>query len=50
MYRVFNMGIGYVVVVPPDHAEETLDLLRAQGERAWRIGEVTSGGERVEIV
>jgi phosphoribosylformylglycinamidine cyclo-ligase len=50
MYRVFNMGIGYVVVVPPDRAEETLDLLRAQGERAWRIGEVTSGGERVEIV
>ncbi|MSS70027.1 MAG: phosphoribosylformylglycinamidine cyclo-ligase [Candidatus Latescibacteria bacterium] len=50
MYRVFNMGIGFVVAVPPDRAEETLALLKAQGERAYRIGAVVDGDQGVEIV
>ena len=50
MFRVFNMGIGFVVVVPRDRAEQAVDLLRAQGERAFRIGEVAAGENRVEIV
>ena len=50
MYRVFNMGIGFVVAVPPDRAEETLALLKAQGERAYRIGAVVEGDKDVEIV
>jgi phosphoribosylformylglycinamidine cyclo-ligase len=50
MYRVFNMGIGFVVAVPTDRAEETLALLKAQGERAYRIGTVIAGEKGVEIV
>ena len=49
MYRVFNMGIGFVVAVPADRAEEALALLKAQGERAYRIGEVIEGEKGVEI-
>ncbi len=40
MYRTFNCGIGMVLVVGPDEAEKTLELLRAAGESAWRLGTV----------
>jgi phosphoribosylformylglycinamidine cyclo-ligase len=38
MLRVFNCGIGMVLIVPSEQAEDVLDRLRAQGERAHRIG------------
>jgi phosphoribosylformylglycinamidine cyclo-ligase len=44
MLRVFNCGIGMVVVVPAEQAEDVLDRLRAQGERAYRIGAVEVKG------
>ena len=50
MFRVFNMGIGYVIVVATDQADQACDILRGLGERPYRIGEVTEGEERVEIV
>lgn len=40
MLRVFNCGIGMVLVVPPDQAADIIDRLRAVGERAYRIGEI----------
>lgn len=41
--RVWNMGIGYVLVVPPGAAEETLARLAAAGETAWVVGELRQG-------
>jgi len=41
MYRVFNMGIGYVVVVRPEDAPGVQQLL-AEG---WIIGSVVPAGE-----
>jgi len=38
MLRVFNCGIGMVIVVPEEQAGDVLDRVRAQGERAYRIG------------
>jgi phosphoribosylformylglycinamidine cyclo-ligase len=38
MYRVFNMGIGFVAVVDPKDADETIRLFGAQGHRAGVIG------------
>ncbi len=40
MHRVFNCGIGMVIVVDARHAAKALALLARAGERAWRIGEV----------
>ncbi|MCD0493338.1 phosphoribosylformylglycinamidine cyclo-ligase [Chromobacterium violaceum] len=40
MYRTFNCGIGMVVVVAPEHAEQALALLREAGETVYRIGQV----------
>ena len=46
MRRVFNLGVGFCVVVASEDAERALDALRAAGCESWRIGEVVaeSGG------
>lgn len=43
MFTTFNMGIGMVLVVPAEQADEALALAKANGEQAYRIGKVTSG-------
>ena len=40
MLRVFNCGIGLIVVVPPEEVQDVTDRLQALGERAYRIGEI----------
>jgi phosphoribosylformylglycinamidine cyclo-ligase len=50
MAKVFNLGIGMVVVVPRRDAFKALDLLRRQGHRAVEIGEVVEGRGEVELV
>jgi phosphoribosylformylglycinamidine cyclo-ligase len=43
MYRTFNMGLGLVVVVAPDHAETARAALAAQGLDGWVVGAVEPG-------
>lgn len=38
--RAFNLGVGMVLVVPAEQADEALRLAREAGETAWQIGEV----------
>jgi len=40
MYLTFNSGIGMVLCVTAADAQETLDILRQQGETAWPIGKI----------
>jgi phosphoribosylformylglycinamidine cyclo-ligase len=40
MLRVFNCGIGMVLVISAEQESDILDRLRAVGERAYRIGEI----------
>ena len=40
MLRVFNCGIGMVVIVSEQHAQAASELLRTAGETVWRIGSV----------
>ncbi|MBB85614.1 MAG: phosphoribosylformylglycinamidine cyclo-ligase [Deltaproteobacteria bacterium] len=40
LLRVFNCGIGMIVAVPEDQAEDVLDRLRGLGERGHRIGTI----------
>ena len=44
MRQVFNLGVGFCAVMPPDEAERGLETLRGVGCAAWRIGEVVEGG------
>ena len=43
MLRVFNMGVGMVVVVGADRAGDILRGLEAQGESPWLLGSVEAG-------
>ena len=47
MYRVFNMGIGYVIVVRPKDATKTLSILKAQGQAPVIIGAREKGQKKV---
>jgi phosphoribosylformylglycinamidine cyclo-ligase len=38
MLRVFNCGIGMLMIVPPEETDDILDRLAALSERAYRIG------------
>jgi phosphoribosylformylglycinamidine cyclo-ligase len=47
MRRVFNMGIGYTLIVRPAFADSIADQLRRYGERVHTIGKVVKGTGRV---
>ena len=50
MDRVFNMGIGFVVVCRPDVADRALANLSDSGLTAWKIGAIQSGEVGVRIM
>lgn len=47
MFRVFNMGIGFVLVVRPAFARSVAAFLRRQGETVHRIGVIRRGSGRL---
>lgn len=50
MYRVFNMGIGLILVVPESSVSAVLAKAAALGDRGWLIGEmVSSTGDDAEV-
>ncbi len=50
MYNTFNMGVGFVVIVPPQQAEQTISYFASHNITAFTIGEVISGaGELIGI-
>ncbi|MGH9016628.1 MAG: phosphoribosylformylglycinamidine cyclo-ligase [Acidimicrobiales bacterium] len=50
MARVFNLGIGMVLVVDPGGVDAVLGAVAGAGRDASVVGRVTPGGGRVEIV
>jgi len=49
MARVFNLGVGMIVVVDPDQAARALDALHGAGLGASVIGHVAPGARGVEF-
>lgn len=49
LYRVFNMGIGFVFVVSPSEADRLMNILGGAGESPVVIGEITDGNKDVLI-
>jgi phosphoribosylformylglycinamidine cyclo-ligase len=49
MYRVFNMGIGFVLIVAEDFANSIARKLTKYGESVYRIGRITSGTGKVSL-
>jgi phosphoribosylformylglycinamidine cyclo-ligase len=50
LYQVFNMGVGMVLIVAAERAEEVLKFIGAQKQKAWRIGEVVKGTRQARVV
>lgn len=50
MRRVFNMGVGYVVVVRPTFADAVAHRLGRAGEQVFRIGELRKGSGKVRVL
>lgn len=46
MYRVFNMGIGFVLVVSADQEQAVIDRANALGEQAMGIGQIVEDPQR----
>ena len=49
MWKVFNMGIGYCVIVRPTFAEGVTAKLEAAGENVRKIGVIRKGRTGVEL-
>ncbi len=53
MYRTFNMGVGMILAVAPEHELGVVDQLRGAGEDAWGLGvvqAVSPGSPRVQLL
>ncbi len=49
MFRVFNMGIGYVLIVGPRQVAAVRKQVEAAGVQTWIIGRVAEGERGVEV-
>ncbi|CAH0534188.1 Phosphoribosylformylglycinamidine cyclo-ligase [Vibrio stylophorae] len=53
MYRTFNCGVGLIMALPAELAEQAIAILNAEGENAWLLGHIdhaADGEEQVEIL
>ena len=49
MYRVFNMGVGFILIVRPTFADSSVRELKRQGETAFIMGKITRGKGEVKL-
>ena len=49
MYHTYNMGIGMVVAVSPDDVDKTMAALQTAGETVYRIGQIETGENGVDL-
>ena len=50
MFNTFNMGVGMSIVVNKEYAERSVEILKANGEDAYIIGEIAQSDEKITIV
>lgn len=51
MLRTFNCGVGLILAIDADKADKAVEILNAEGEQAWLIGEIqtTQDDNQVEM-
>jgi phosphoribosylformylglycinamidine cyclo-ligase len=49
MYRVFNMGVGFVLIVAEDFADSITKKLTRYGEKVHKLGRITTGSGKVVL-
>lgn len=50
MFNTYNMGIGFVLCVKEQDAENIIEELDKMGEKAYKIGHVEKGPKEVKII
>ncbi len=49
MFNTFNMGVGMSIVTAKEDADKALEILKANGEDAYIIGEIIKSEDKIEI-
>jgi phosphoribosylformylglycinamidine cyclo-ligase len=49
MFKTFNMGIGYIIVVSEEDKERAKEILESAGEEVFEIGRIERGSGKVLI-
>lgn len=49
MYNTYNMGLGMVLAVAQEDADQVMEAVRTAGETPYRIGEIVSGEKGVTL-
>ena len=49
MYNTYNMGVGMSIVVPAAEAEKAMEVLKANGQDCYLIGEIIKSDEKIII-
>ncbi len=47
MFNTYNMGVGMSIIVSKNDADRAVEILRANGEDAYIMGEVVNSDEGV---
>ncbi|MBR2496720.1 MAG: phosphoribosylformylglycinamidine cyclo-ligase, partial [Clostridia bacterium] len=47
MFNTFNMGVGMSVVVAKEDVNKALEILKANGEDAYVIGEIIKSEDKI---
>ncbi len=50
LFGVFNMGVGMLLAINKKHADNAMDILRANGEKPYVVGQVKKGSGKVVLV
>ena len=50
MYNTYNMGIGMVLAVDPEKAEDAIAAIREAGDQAYVIGRIAAGEKGVDLI
>ena len=50
MYNTYNMGIGMVLAVDPEKAEDAIAAVREVGDQAYVIGRIAAGEKGVDLI
>ena len=50
MFNTFNMGVGMSIVVAKEDVDASLEILKANGEDAYVIGEIVESDDKITIV
>ena len=49
MLQIFNCGIGYILILPAEQAEEAVSRIRVFKMGAWQIGEIVKRGDGEQV-